>query len=69
MLAAGTVVGTCAALVLGHLIESLLFGVKASDPLTLAIAALALGIAATVAAFFPARRAACLDPMRALRDE
>jgi ABC-type antimicrobial peptide transport system permease subunit len=69
MLAIGTVVGTAAALILGRLVTSLLFGVKANDPATLASAALALVIAATLAAFLPARRAASLDPMRALRNE
>ena len=69
MLALGTVAGAAAALMLGRLVGSLLFGVKASDPGTLAVAVLALGIAATAAAFLPARRAAGLDPMRALRNE
>ncbi len=69
MLAIGTVVGAGGALLLGRLVASLLFGVKSNDPATLAAAALALGIAATVAAFLPARRAASLDPMRALRNE
>jgi predicted permease len=69
MLAIGSVAGTVAALLSGRLVASLLFGVKANDPVTLAVAIVALGITATAAAFFPARRAACLDPMRALRTE
>ena len=69
MLAIGAVAGTGAALLLGRLVKNLLFGVEANDPLTLGTAALALGIAVTLAAFLPARRAACLDPMRALRNE
>ena len=69
MLAIGTIAGTAAALMLGRLIASLLFGVQANDPATLVSAAFALAIAATVAAFLPARRAASLDPMRALRNE
>ena len=69
MLAIGIAAGTAGALMSGRLVASLLFGVKANDPATLAVAALALGIAATVAAFWPARRAASLDPMRALRNE
>jgi ABC-type antimicrobial peptide transport system permease subunit len=69
MLAVGTIAGTAAALMLGRLVASLLFGVKANDPVTLAVAACALGIAATVAALLPAHRAACLDPIRALRNE
>ncbi len=69
MLAIGTVAGMAAALMLGRLVASLLFGLKANDPTTLLTAALALATAATVAAFLPARRAASLDPMRALRNE
>lgn len=69
MLAIGTVAGAAAALMLGRLVASLLFGVKANDPATLAAAVLALATAATVAAFLPARRAVSLDPMRALRNE
>ncbi len=68
MLALGTVAGTVAALLLGRLVASLLFGVKANDPVTLMAAALALGIVATAAAFIPARRAASLDPMHTLRN-
>ncbi len=69
MLALGTVAETAAALVLGRLVASLLFGVKANDPATLGAAALALATAATIAAYLPARRAARLDPMMALRNE
>jgi predicted permease len=69
MLAMGTVAGTAGALLLGRLVGSLLFGVKANDPATVGAAVFALGTAATVAAFLPARRAASLDPMRALRNE
>lgn len=69
MLAIGTVAGAAASLALGRVVASLLFGVKANDPVTLAAAALALGIAVTAAAFLPARRVASLDPMRVLRTE
>jgi ABC-type antimicrobial peptide transport system permease subunit len=69
MLFIGTLAGTAATLVLGQLVGSLLFGVKANDPVTLTSAALALTIAAAAAAFLPAWRAARLDPMRALRNE
>jgi predicted permease len=69
MLAIGTVAGAAGALLLGRLVASLLFGVKANDPATLAAAAIALTMAAAVAAYLPARRAARLDPMRALRNE
>jgi ABC-type antimicrobial peptide transport system permease subunit len=69
MLGVGTLAGSAAALGLARLVASLLFGVKANDPVTLGAAAIALAIATTTAAFLPAWRAARLDPMRALRSE
>ena len=48
---------------------SQLYGVGGYDPLALAGAALVLGLCATVAGFFPARRAASIDPMQSLRAE
>jgi ABC-type antimicrobial peptide transport system permease subunit len=69
MLAIGTVLGVAASLAAGHLVTSLLFGVPPKDPLTMALAALVLGAAATVAGYLPARRASRMDPMAALREE
>jgi ABC-type antimicrobial peptide transport system permease subunit len=65
----GTAAGLAAALMTGHLIEKLLFGVKAKDPVI--YTAVVLGIAAVglLANWIPARRAAAVDPMRALRTE
>jgi putative ABC transport system permease protein len=51
----------------GRAAESLLFGVKSNDPLTLAAAAGLLAAIGTVASFLPARRASKLDPTAALR--
>jgi predicted permease len=65
----GIVIGFVAALVLSRFISSLLFGVKASDPLTYAGFALLLVAVALIACFIPARRAAKTDPMIALRTE
>jgi ABC-type lipoprotein release transport system permease subunit len=50
-------------------IQSLLFEVRAHDPLTFAVVALALGAVALVASYLPARRAARTDPMASLRAE
>jgi putative ABC transport system permease protein len=65
----GAAVGILAALKMGHWVESLLFGVKAADPLTLAAAAMLLIGVALLAAYVPASRASRIDPLRALRHE
>ncbi len=69
MLAIGTLLGLAASLAAGRLVGSLLYGVKSHDAAPLAIAAIVLGIAAGVAAYLPAHRAARLDPSAALREE
>jgi ABC-type antimicrobial peptide transport system permease subunit len=69
MLTVGAVLGLAASLAAGRLVASLLYGVKSYDPAPLAIAALLLGAATGIAAYLPARRAARLDPMVALREE
>ena len=65
----GLALGIPAAIVSGVLIASRLVDVRPWDPALLARAALLLVLATLVAAFIPARRAAGLDPMRALRTE
>ncbi len=62
----GVVIGCAGALVLSRLITSLLFGIEATDPLTfVGVTGLLLAIAA-MAGYFPARRAARIDPMSVL---
>jgi len=69
MTAVGVAVGLGAALAAGRLIASMLFGLKPYDPATLGAAAAMLGLVALAASWLPARRAAGVDPMRALRHE
>ena len=69
LLALGMAAGLAASLAAGRLVTSLLFGVRPRDPLQLAGAVLILAAATAVAAYLPARRAARLDPMAALREE
>jgi ABC-type antimicrobial peptide transport system permease subunit len=69
LVAIGLVVGIPLAIVSTRLLHSFLFGLKSSDPLSLVAVILLLGIVAAVAGFIPARRAARIDPMVALRYE
>lgn len=65
----GVAAGVVGALTIGRFVRVLLFGVKASDPLTIAAAASLLVAVALAASWVPARRAAGVEPMRALRHD
>jgi ABC-type antimicrobial peptide transport system permease subunit len=69
MVLLGAVVGLSGALALGRLVASLLYGLKAWDLETLAGSAALLLLVALAASWIPARRAARVNPMQALRHE
>jgi predicted permease len=69
MLGAGLCIGLIAAYGIGKVVESLLFGVKAGDPVVFVVAAGLLVAVALLAGWLPSRKAASVDPMVALRYE
>lgn len=69
LIAAGLVLGIAGALAVGRLLAWQLPEVPAADPLVLATAALVLTAAALVASWLPARRAARVEPLQALRQD
>jgi predicted permease len=69
MVAAGVAIGIPAALAAGRLTRNLLFGVRPDDPATAVATVLVVFAVGALAAGLPARRAAAVDPMQALRSE
>jgi ABC-type antimicrobial peptide transport system permease subunit len=69
LLLAGTVVGASASVACVPLVRSLLYGITRWDFTWLVLAGLLLVLVAAVAGYLPARRAARLDPLEALRQE
>jgi ABC-type antimicrobial peptide transport system permease subunit len=68
VLGPGVALGLLAALTTTRLLESMLFGVKPADPVSIIVATVVLGATAAFAAYIPARRASRLDPMVTLRE-
>jgi len=69
LLIVGTIIGTAAALLAGRSASSFLFGLTSYDPATILGAIVLLATIAAAASFLPARGAAHLDPLTALRQE
>jgi putative ABC transport system permease protein len=65
----GVSLGLVAAILLARIMRGLLFGVSSTDPATFAAVAAVLTVAALLASYLPARRAARLDPAIVLREE
>ena len=69
MIAVGLLLGIGAALVLGRILEALLFDVSPTDPFALAGSAILFGLVALAVCLLPAFRARRVDVMEALRQE
>jgi putative ABC transport system permease protein len=65
----GVAAGALGAFALTKALKSLLFGVTPTDPATFGMVAAVLAVAALAASYIPARRAAHVDPLQALRAE
>ena len=65
----GVATGLPAALLSSRLTEGLLYGLTPTDPLTISVSTLVMISVAALAGYFPARRAARVDPMVALRHD
>ena len=66
---AGVILGVVGALALRRALASMVFGIGAADPVSLAVAPLVVLAAALIGCYLPARRAARVDPVIAMRDE
>jgi len=68
-IALALVIGTAGALALSRLLQSLMFEVTTTDPLTFGAMAILLSLTALVACWLPARRASGIDPVMAIRHD
>jgi ABC-type antimicrobial peptide transport system permease subunit len=69
LVGAGMAIGVIATVASGSVLQSMLYGTGARNPVVLAAVCGVVAIAGMVAAYLPAMRAAGIDPMRALRAE
>jgi ABC-type antimicrobial peptide transport system permease subunit len=69
LLAAGFALGVPAAMLVSRFVSSMLFGLSPGDPATVAATLAILAVATIAAAYIPARKAASIDPIVALREE
>jgi predicted permease len=69
LLAVGLSAGTILSLAVGRFASAFLFGVEPRDPLTLAMAGIAIAVVAAAASYLPARRASAVNPVIALRQD
>jgi predicted permease len=65
----GLFLGTLFSILAAGLTERMLFGIRPNDPITIGLAVAALALVSAMASYLPARRAANVEPMRALREE
>jgi putative ABC transport system permease protein len=66
---AGLIIGAIASVSTGRFVNALLFRLSSSDTTMIVVTTITLSLAAAVAGYLPARRAAHIDPMKALREE
>ncbi|PZR75834.1 MAG: hypothetical protein DLM52_06970, partial [Chthoniobacterales bacterium] len=69
LVAIGVALGIVAIWLTSRMLTALLYGIGATDPLTIISVALLLGVVAFIACWWPARRASAVDPIIALRAE
>jgi putative ABC transport system permease protein len=65
----GIAIGSLLTLLIGHLLTSSTYGIRPNDPLTFIVVAALVAAISVLAAFVPAQRAACIEPLTAIREE